>query len=269
MKKTNTILVALALCASVVLADPNSTGPSGGVAGGQSGVSIDLAFATHLDMDLPEQDVYIEREPGSGEVWRVTKGDNDMRAPLYKTAVETKHDPFDPSALGPHAIGEPLGLTLGEWLKHQGTGVYTYQDGVGTLAHLLCKPDDRCGVDTIVDAVAGTDFPAFADLVAEVDLGHVGLEALLLLHGIDLGTNGKLFGNRHGERATEVLRVRERRQSRCRVSGFDVLYIHRQLAAAKRQYVFRIDAEIRAHGVGLGIDERQWIVALEPETAIL
>ncbi len=96
-------------------------------------VSFDLAFGTHLDMDLPEQDVYIERVPGSGQVWRVTKGDNDMNAPLFKAAVETKHDPFDESALGPHRRGEPMGMTLGRWLRHQGTGTYTCVDGIGTL----------------------------------------------------------------------------------------------------------------------------------------
>jgi hypothetical protein len=95
--------------------------------------TFDISFKTHLDMDLPEQDVYIERDPGSGQVWRVTKGDNDMRAPLYKTAVETEHDPFDPSALGPHAQGEPVGMTLGRWLQHQGTGTYSFEDGVGAL----------------------------------------------------------------------------------------------------------------------------------------
>lgn len=98
-----------------------------------SATSFDVAFMTHLDMDLPEQDVFLERETGSGEVWRVTKGDNDMNAPLYKTAVEVRHDPFDPRALGPHPKGEPLGMTLGQWLRHQGTGRYTCRDGVGTL----------------------------------------------------------------------------------------------------------------------------------------
>ena len=96
-------------------------------------VSVDLAFITHLDAGLPEQDVYIEREPGTGEIFRATVGDNDMRAPLYKTAVETEHDPFDPEAVGPHPKGEPLGMTLGEWLRHQGTGTYTCENGEGML----------------------------------------------------------------------------------------------------------------------------------------
>jgi hypothetical protein len=77
-------------------------------------MSLELTLVTHLDMELPEQDVFIEREAGSGEVWRVTGGDNDMSAPLFKTAVPVKHDPFNPDAVGPHPKGEPLGLTLGQ-----------------------------------------------------------------------------------------------------------------------------------------------------------
>ncbi|MEZ4425300.1 MAG: hypothetical protein R3E98_18015 [Gemmatimonadota bacterium] len=95
--------------------------------------SIELAFATHLDMDLPEQDVYLERAPGSGEVFRVTKGDHDLAAPLYKAARPAPHDPFNPDAVGPLPKGAPLGLTLGEWLRHQGSGRYTCQEGEGTL----------------------------------------------------------------------------------------------------------------------------------------
>ena len=96
-------------------------------------ISFEIAFVTHLDADMPEQDVYIEREPGSGQVFRVTQGDHDMNAPLYKTAIEVKHNPFDEKALGPYERGEPLGMTLGRWLQHQGTGVYSTKDGVGSL----------------------------------------------------------------------------------------------------------------------------------------
>ena len=95
--------------------------------------ALNLAFGTHLDMDLPEQDVYIERELGSGDVYRVTKGDHNMNAPLYKTAKETLHDPFNPAAIGPYEKGESLNMTLGQWLKHSGTGTYTCEEGVGAL----------------------------------------------------------------------------------------------------------------------------------------
>ena len=107
--------------------------PAGTVDKGQGDVSIDLAFITHLDADLPEQDVYIERVPGSGEVYRVTKGDHDMNAELFATAEEQPHDPFNPEAIGPYEKGESLGMTLGEWLKHAGTGTYTCVDGEGVL----------------------------------------------------------------------------------------------------------------------------------------
>lgn len=95
---------------------------------------IDLAFMTHLDMELPEQDVFIEREAGSNEVFRVTIGDNDMNAQLFKAAEMVKHDPFNPAAVGPHPKGEEFGMTLGEWLKHKGTGRYTCTaDGEGIM----------------------------------------------------------------------------------------------------------------------------------------
>ena len=95
--------------------------------------SIDIAFITHLDAGLFEQDVYIEREAGSGEVFRVTSGDHNMKAPLYATAEMVKHNPFDLSTVGPHPKGKALGMTLGEWLKHNGQGTYTYKDGTGYL----------------------------------------------------------------------------------------------------------------------------------------
>ena len=85
-------------------------------------VALQLAFMTHLDMELPEQDVFIERVPGSGEVFRVTTGDHNMNAPLYKSVKEIRHNPFSAEAIGPYEKGEPLGMTLGEWLKQTGTG---------------------------------------------------------------------------------------------------------------------------------------------------
>lgn len=96
-------------------------------------VSVELAFITHLDADLPEQDVYIERVADSGKFYRVTKGDHNMAAQVYRLTKEQHHDPFDPDAVGPYEDAVPLGFTLGDWLKHQGTGTYTCTDGVGAL----------------------------------------------------------------------------------------------------------------------------------------
>jgi hypothetical protein len=56
-----------------------------------------------------------------------------MNAELFGTASETPHDPFNPSAIGPHKKGASLNMTLGQWLKHSGTGTYTCTNGVGSL----------------------------------------------------------------------------------------------------------------------------------------
>ncbi|MGI9452158.1 MAG: hypothetical protein ACR2QH_16190 [Geminicoccaceae bacterium] len=96
-------------------------------------VDLDLAFVFHIDDDLAEQDVFVEREPGSGEVYRPTKGDRDMNLPLYAAAEPVEHQPFDPDALGPWPKGKALGVTLGEWFAAKGTGQYSCVDGEGTL----------------------------------------------------------------------------------------------------------------------------------------
>lgn len=95
--------------------------------------SLDLAFVNHLEAELIEQDVFVEREAGSNEVFRVTKAFNDMNARLFKAAVKVPHDPFNEEAIGPHPKGEAIGMTMGEWLKQKGTGTYTCKAGEGTL----------------------------------------------------------------------------------------------------------------------------------------
>ncbi len=98
-----------------------------------TGQSIDLAFVNHLEADLIEQDIFVEREPGSGEVWRITKGWNDMNAPIFTAAIKVPHDPFNMEALGPHPKGAPMNMTVGDWLKARGTGRYTCKDAEGAL----------------------------------------------------------------------------------------------------------------------------------------
>ena len=130
--KINILLFTLWLGMALSLA----TAQADEVQGGGSKVdsyTIDLAFMTHLEGGMPEQDVFIEREAGSDDVYRVTIGDNDMNAPLFKTATPVPHNPFEADAVGPHPKGEAFGMTLGEWLKHQGKGTYTCENGEGRL----------------------------------------------------------------------------------------------------------------------------------------
>ncbi|MEM7225693.1 MAG: hypothetical protein AAF495_22125 [Pseudomonadota bacterium] len=96
-------------------------------------VSFDLTFNLHIDDDLAEQDIFVEKVPGSGQVYRPTVGERDLSLPLYSTAEPVEHTPFEPDNLGPWPKGEPLGITLGEWFQAGGKGTYSCQDGEGTL----------------------------------------------------------------------------------------------------------------------------------------
>jgi hypothetical protein len=126
-----TIAALLLLMPQLVNAEENSAGSSSG--GYDTPVSLDLNFVYHVDMDMHEQDVFIEREPGSGQVWRATKADQDWNAPLYRVATAVEHAPFDPEAVGPYPKGEALGLTLGEWYAGRGKGSYSCKDGQGHI----------------------------------------------------------------------------------------------------------------------------------------
>ena len=57
--KTHSILAIVTLLLLAVSGNPANA----------QDVSLDLAFVTHLDLDLAEQDVFIERTAGSGEVY--------------------------------------------------------------------------------------------------------------------------------------------------------------------------------------------------------
>ncbi len=98
-----------------------------------AGMTIKLQFVNHLQAKLPEQDVFIEKTAGSGEVYRVTAADKDMNAALYATATATRHNPFDPKAVGPYKKGQALGLTLGQWLAATGSGTYACASGQATV----------------------------------------------------------------------------------------------------------------------------------------
>jgi hypothetical protein len=97
-------------------------------------MSVKLQFVNHLQAKLPEQDVFLERVSGSGEVYRVTADSKDMNTPLFAAAESVKHNPFDAKANGPYKKGKALGLTLAQWLAATGTGTYTCANGQGTVA---------------------------------------------------------------------------------------------------------------------------------------
>lgn len=125
-----TTALAFTLSASSIVyanADPSSAAEQ------SQPQAIELAFVTHLDMEMPEQDVFIQRQPGSQQVYRVTVGDNNMQAPLYAAAENIPHDPFSAAANGPHPKGKQLNMKLGDWLRQHGRGSYVCNNGEGVL----------------------------------------------------------------------------------------------------------------------------------------
>lgn len=96
-------------------------------------VAFDVSFRYHVEDDVAEQDVYMERSASSGGVWRPTPADRNLDAPLYAAAEPQSHAPFEPDALGPFPKGEPLKMTLGEWYGATGEGSYSCKNGEGRL----------------------------------------------------------------------------------------------------------------------------------------
>lgn len=96
---------------------------------------IDLIFVDHLTAGLIEQDIFVEKEPGSNEVYRIlpTEKDKYLDAPLYKSREKISHNPFDPATAGPFEKGEAMGMTLKEWLGAKGSATYVCEGGWGTL----------------------------------------------------------------------------------------------------------------------------------------
>ncbi|MEM7489861.1 MAG: hypothetical protein AAF390_12150 [Pseudomonadota bacterium] len=98
---------------------------------GDAPEAMTLAFLFHIDEGLAEQDVFYERVPGSGEVFRPTGATRDMDAALYAPAEAVPHTPLQTENVGPWARGKALGITLGEWFAARGEGEYTCVDGTG------------------------------------------------------------------------------------------------------------------------------------------
>jgi hypothetical protein len=101
-----------------------------------NGGAISLQFVNHLQAGMPEQDVFVEKVAGSGEVFRLMDAEKEdyLNAPLYATATTTAHEPFNLAANGPYQKGSALNVTLGEWLAATGTGSYQCIDGQGEIA---------------------------------------------------------------------------------------------------------------------------------------
>ena len=109
--------------------------------------TTNIRFVSYSQAGLPEQDVFIEldgTQPDASDPGFL--GVNAVRVPnvfrlegkpaltpfnlakmVYAASTIIPHDPFKlgPQPLGPYNRGDPLGVTLGQWLGARGDGTYT------------------------------------------------------------------------------------------------------------------------------------------------
>ncbi len=94
-----------------------------------------INFITHLAAGLNEIDVFVDTGSNPSDVYRVTPATKArfLDSPVFASAEPLAHNPFDAEAVGPHAKGRPLGLTLVEFLAARGTATITCQNGQGSI----------------------------------------------------------------------------------------------------------------------------------------
>ena len=137
--RSHKMLVAGALCLVAALAI------RGGLA--RHTVTANIQFVHYIEVDLPEQDVFIEANSAHVDapdpynngplgnfvpnIFRVAGKSaltpSILARKVYAALTIVPHDPLKlgPNPLGPYYKGEALGFTLGQWLAARGSGSYT------------------------------------------------------------------------------------------------------------------------------------------------
>lgn len=107
--------------------------------------TIPISFFTHIQMKMPEQDVFVQSASDSSMVVRVESDEAEkpetLTSRVFSTATATEHDPFkiSSSPLGPFTKGKSLGFTLEEWLAATGSGTYTVDGDKAQLSVIFEK----------------------------------------------------------------------------------------------------------------------------------
>lgn len=196
----------------------------------QSAIAITgLTFVDHLEAGMIEQDVFVEKAPGSGQVFRVTK--KEMAAyldrPVHASARVVHHAPFNPKRNGPHPKGRSLGMTLKQWLSATGSAEYSCRDGKATLQAsftglvpkgvytmwhaMAAKPHMGCAncafatLDLPIGAADGSQSPFVArdDGTARFSAGfepclQLGRGQVMSMLAIAYHSDGKTYGEQPG-----------------------------------------------------------------------
>lgn len=192
----------------------------------QGSNSEDLLFVNHILMGLAEQDVYLATEDGM--VQRIP-GDVPLASigqPLYMAAEAQEHDPFGltEEPLGPFAMGDEFGMTLGDWLKAGGTGTYTVDgdavqvelnlnnlvpNGVYTVwCSIVTLPpehtitDDPCGAEDGSDNMFTADEDGNATFSAITSVLPSTTDTSLSMVALAYHSDGSTYGVHPGEFGT-------------------------------------------------------------------
>lgn len=103
----------------------------------QDTMVINLELVTFVEDGAAEQDVFIMGEDGMAYRIPLDTPLSMLSEPLYTVANadDITFDPFQVSdnPLGPYEIGEPLNMTMKEWLAARGEGTYTLNGDTATV----------------------------------------------------------------------------------------------------------------------------------------
>lgn len=182
--------------------------------------TVEMVFYNDLALGVPFQDIYIDT--GEGMVKRVELSDpiSSLFEPVYSTTFNNPADMEPPFDVGPYEMGQPLGMTLGDWLAARGTGTYIVSGDQATLDlqfknlvpmgvyTLWCVDfnitssvmnDDPCGaMDGSENMfVAGED--GSADMVMEIDAFPAPTADMIYTVALAYHSDGQTYGERAGE----------------------------------------------------------------------
>lgn len=95
----------------------------------------ELAFVDHIAAGMIEQDVFVEKVPGSGSVFRVDEAEAARfgDALVYRSKIPVRHAPYTPSKNGPYPKGASLGISLADWRKGSGRALVTCSSEKGRI----------------------------------------------------------------------------------------------------------------------------------------
>ena len=186
---------------------------------------IEVTFVDHIKADLIEQDVFVEKTVGSGEVYRINPDEFDTykNAPVFATTKVVHHAPFNADHNGPYAKGRALGMSLADWLSASGNATYVCKrdkgridasftklvpNGTYTLwyafagkAHMGCKDCPFSTVDFPMGAPDGSQSVFQADGSGSADFGldfspclELTGERLMAMLAIAYHSDGNTYG---------------------------------------------------------------------------